>query len=154
MSKWMLIVFSSLLLTQTAFAQLERDIFSCQSQVSGFEQFKITQILEEGDLDPQYQMRVTKADLTIEVWNQHEKAQLTNETPAFTSQFKTKRVPPPPPPLPEPTPENPNPQPPPQPEEGDDLAPTRYAYVSINLNGIGSLSIRGDLAPIFCQKLF
>jgi hypothetical protein len=124
-------------------------IFNCRSVVKGFESFHINQLTDEASQETAYFLQAEGAN---EFWKQSGKAQLSNTTPMFQSEFKKKRTPPVPPPVPLPTPENPNPVPPPPTPEDENNDPILYIFVSINPNGTGSLSVYSDLAPIRCVQ--
>ena len=139
MSTFSTLIFAFLTLSQIALAETEQDVFLCQSPVPGFENFRVTQVLQDNSMEAKYRLKI---DGTEEVWDQLGKAQLASGTPLFASQFRRLNSPPVLPLPPEAPPE----------EINDDKY--LYAFVSINESGSGSLSIRASLDPLVCQRLF
>jgi len=143
MHKLLISFFAFFMMVSTAWGQVvETDLYRCKSQVEGFAEFTVKQVLDPAIENSKPQFAV-KVDWTFdEIWSQSGSAKfLPDGTPVFQSQFEKKSL---------------------LPEEGLFPAPTRptweeevlYIYVSINQSGTGSLSVKGDLAPIRCQKQF
>lgn len=118
----------------------EKEIFSCQSQVQGFENFRVIQIDDTVDNQPKttYQLK-TGIIFFEEVWDQYGDAKIAQESPVFQSEFSRKYTPPI------------LPIPPDQPQPEPELQ-EYFMNVSINVTGTGSVSVNGDLAPISCTR--
>lgn len=117
----------------------EKEIYWCQSSVSGFESFRIHQIAEtvDGRVQTTYQLK-TGMLFFEEVWNQYGEAKVSEASPVFQSEFSKKAK--------VPDPILPIDPPPPEPQVDE-----YFLNVSIDQGGTGSLSVDGDLAPIECS---
>ncbi len=123
---------------------VERTVFDCSSQVSGFESFQIIELKETQSPANSVHYQVRTGILFFEeIWEQKGEAVVAAESPVFQSEFARPYTPPlfPPEPV--------EGEQPPAVEPGREL----LIFVAVNRSGSGSLSVDSDLAPLQCLRL-
>ena len=125
-------IFNLFLWIPSANAQVWQDIFKCQSMVPGFESFQVQKTLESPEETLEFQVS-TGSFLEPEIWSLR---QMTGLHPEQHLQFEGlfARVGADP--------------------EGPLSEKEFLLYLTINRSGTGSLSVDGELDPLFCQPAF